>query len=98
MAPIAEPATSTQEFLAQRREELLYQARLLRQVPVWYIGPFLPGFGLLTLDAWMTTPSTSLFLAVFLAPMVLILAGVIGLNVRAARQLQEQADALPTLG
>ena len=98
VAPIAEPATSTHEFLEQRREELLYQARLLRWVPVWYIGPLVPGMGLLTLDAWQTTTSTSQFLAGFLAPIAIILVGVIGLNAVAARRLQAQAENLPTLG
>ena len=96
-APAVEPAVSTREFLDQRRHELKYQARLLRWVPVWYIGPLMPGFSLLIADAWLSAPTTSTFLVSFLLPIGTVLALVIGLNVIASRRLEREASELPTL-
>lgn len=95
--PTSEPAHSTRAFLEQRREELAYQARLLRWVPVWYVGPLLPGLAVLSVDAWFTYDAIMRYLGLFVLPSVVVISVVIGLNLKAARDLQSQADAVPTL-
>ncbi len=90
-APAAAPAASTAEFLAAERDALRYQARLLRWVPLWYLGPLIPGSILLTIAAWVDEPARGmLLLFVFSA----VFAFVAVLNRAKGRELADRADVL----
>lgn len=95
-SPEAEPEDSLAAFVDEHRAALLYQARLLETVPLWYIGPLLPGLGLLL---FLRTPApgedgfgTGLMV---IACNIAFLAFVIAINRSAARQMRRKAEALP---
>lgn len=83
-------------LVAQHRR----QAKALRKVPLWYIGPLLPGilgvYGTVAMkavgqvDGWEILVEVGRPLGITLA----FFAFVIWLNLRAARSLERQAEAL----
>lgn len=94
-APRAGTAMGTADFLSAYREELRYQARLLRWVPVWYLGPFLPGAVLLVAAMALDGATGAAWLGgLFVAGLFALLAG---LNLFAARGLSRTADRVPVL-
>lgn len=93
--PRPRPGESTARFLDGYREEMLYQARLLRWVPLWYLGPFVPGMALFFGSRLRSgAPGPTLATAVFVA---LVFAGVAALNLATARRLERSAEAIPRL-
>lgn len=88
----ADPAEEPVVYLRHYRAELAHQIRLLRWVPVWYLGPLVPGLVLLVLatnpDLPTALPGLGGGLAVF--------AAIAALNAWGARQLQVRLDATPT--
>lgn len=91
-----EPAVDTRSFLAQRRAELLHQATLLERVPLWYIGPILPGLLVLTMADWpgMDAGIGLAAWGVGALGLVAITAGIVWINHQAARALRDEAEAL----
>jgi len=91
---IANPPTDLDHWSTEVRR----QARLLRRVPLWYLGPFLPGFVLLLWSlALRLGPKGWLQLSVpaaVLLVLVLVFGGIAWLNLRAASTLEAEADAL----
>jgi hypothetical protein len=85
------------EHLAAHRRELEHQARLLRQVPSWYVGPLVPGLalilGLTVVESEGVARLGVLGAAVFVA---VTLVAVVLLNRRAAEQLEAEARVLET--
>jgi hypothetical protein len=85
--------------LAFWHAEILRHARLLRLVPFWYIGPFLPGFALLLWplfpvfarsESWIERSVVVLLLVVIAA-----IAGTIGrINARESTRLEELARSV----
>jgi len=73
------------------RAEMRRQARLLRWVPLWYLAPLLPGMALVF---WSERAGSPVKAAIAAGGIVLVFAFVAWLNVRAARQLERDADAL----
>lgn len=94
----ADPSNTTGQFVAERREALHQQARLLETVPLWYVGPFVPGAALIygavfpglgdptLLARWGLSASVALGLVGF----------VIWLNWRAAAALRREMADLPS--
>jgi hypothetical protein len=91
-APAPVTATTTAEHLAHLRRELARQRDLLRDVALWYIGPFVPGFALfVAASAQRGGPVTAL---VTLVGFTVVVAGVVWLNRRGARKLDVAIGAL----
>lgn len=91
----------TADVLGWHRAELVRQRDLLRRVPVWYIGPLVPGLVAHLVatalvagehpDGWVTVGARAAIVAA-------VLAGVAWLNRRGARQLDAKIAALPGPG
>jgi hypothetical protein len=87
-------AASTREALGWHRSELIRQRELLRAVPLWYLGPFVPGVATTLIGAWLTAPGEGLRVALTAALVAVVFAGVALLNRRAASKLDEQIAKL----
>jgi len=71
--------------------EMLRQARLLRLVPFWYLGPFLPGFALLL---WSSIQDRGALAAIHIAGVVAVFVVVERLNRTGASRLERLASSL----
>jgi hypothetical protein len=87
-------ASSTREVLGWHREQLVRQRDLLRDVPVWYIGPFVPGVVLHLVGVVLASPGQGVYVGLTAAVVVSVFVGVALLNLRGARKLDEQIDEL----
>lgn len=85
--PLAAP---TRELVAWHRSELSRQRDLLRSVPLWYLGPFVPGMLLTFFGRWHANPEQVLPLAMSLGIVVVVFAGVWVLNALAAKKLDRK--------
>ena len=74
------------------RSELVRQRDLLRSVPRWYLGPFVPGLVLTLVGLWLANPGGSWRVGLGAAFVALVFAGVAWLNFRGARKLDEQIE------
>jgi len=95
----ADPSSATGDYLQTLEANYRYQADLLRRVPVWYVGPLVPGYavhvGVRLWETWGSGLVDTLMLAgVPTVVGLLVGAGVIWLNRRAATELDAKADAL----
>ena len=94
-AEVPPDVDSSTDFLERYRTELEHQARLLRWVPVWYLGPLFPGALLLAIEM-LNAPRLSFeFVLTYFVMVGLFLVGVVALNLRASAQMKRQAEALP---
>lgn len=84
----------TREALGWHRSELVRQRDLLRAVPLWYLGPFVPGVATTLVGGWLTNPGQGLRVALSAAFVALVFAGVALLNLRGARKLDQQIEEL----
>jgi len=85
--PLAGP---TAEVVGWHRSELERQRDLLRKVPLWYLGPFVPGLVVFFAGGWLASPDNRLRIALTGLLTAAVFAGVAALNARAARKLDEQ--------
>lgn len=94
--PPADPTLASTAFVEQHRRALRYQAELLADVPRWYIAPLLPGmvwfYGWGALRSWGTRGFG--MVASLAAVTALFIGWVAWINLRAARRLHAEADAL----
>jgi hypothetical protein len=93
------PARATADTcIAGYRRELERQRRLLRDVWLWYIAPFLPGLAIFLIGAVQVKGGASRVGPGFLL-LLAILAGVCfliaGLNYLESRRLKREIDSLP---
>lgn len=96
----------TREQIAFHRGALVRQRDLLRSVPRWYLGPFVPGLVVLfvaqarsaLLGEGLSSPALERVapLAGNLALVALVFVAVAWLNARAARKLDAEVAALDT--
>lgn len=93
--PAVHPSGSTLDFLAQRRAQLEHQAQLLERVPFWYVGPLLPGLGILAVSTYPADPSRVWSWVGSVLVQVLGVLGVLWVNRRAAADLRASIEALP---
>ena len=82
-------------LLRFHRDEIVRQQRVLRAVPVRYLGPLVPGMLLSNAARWSTRPSAAVS---GLSVVVLILAFVWWINIKAGHSLARQAVAVEALG
>lgn len=92
----AEPPLTapTREVVGWHRSELVRQRDLLRSVPRWYLGPFVPGLALTLVGVWQASPGGAWRVGLGAAFIALVFAGVAWLNSRGARKLDEQIEEL----
>jgi hypothetical protein len=96
--PTSAPEAPTDRFLVQSAAELRYQARLLRSVPLWYVGPLVPGMLLFVGDSFVHADSAHrLGVGLYAASVPVVFGVVIWLNLHAARKLTVEADALEAI-
>lgn len=96
--PPADPAFDTVTYLRVYRAELAHQVRLLRWVPLWYLGPFFPGIVLILIRRGVDTQATNPSLVPMIGTTVFLLAvfgGVWAINIWAGRKLERELRALP---
>jgi hypothetical protein len=89
-----DPNTDTRSFVEAHAATLRQQARLIAAAPLWYVGPFALGLGVLLIDSFR---DADLPLAAWLLSAAIELAILIGvalINLRGARQLRRRADDL----
>lgn len=89
--PLAAPTT---EVMRWHRAELTKQRDLLRGVPLWYLGPFVPGIAVAFAGAWLERPDQGLRIGLTAVAVLVVFAGVTGLNQRAVRKLDDQIRLL----
>jgi hypothetical protein len=82
-------------LLRFHRDEIARQRRVLRAVPIWYLGPFVPGMLVLGADRWSIHPGAA---AGGLVGMALVFGFVWWLNVKAGQSLARQAGEVEALG
>lgn len=87
-------ASTTRDVLSWHRSELVRQRDLLRSVPLWYLGPFVPGLVLLAVGAWLAHPDKGVRISFSGVLVLVVFVGVAYMNLRAARKLDEQIDAV----
>lgn len=81
------------DLMAFHKGELARQRDMLAWVPVWYLGPLVPGMALFYWGIARLGPvKASLWIA--MAVSVAVFAGVAALNLWAARGIQRQIDEL----
>ena len=74
--------------------EMLRQAKLLRRVPLWALGPFVPGYALLIWPNDEVDLKLVLSYSITTAVIVLAFAVVTWLNLRAASKLTLETSSL----
>jgi hypothetical protein len=89
--PVAAP---TSEVVRWHRSELVRQRDLLRRASLWYLGPFVPGTGLVFAGRWLERPDKWLPVSLAAAFVVLVFVGIALLNLWGARKLDQQIAAL----
>jgi uncharacterized membrane protein YfcA len=70
------------------------QRDALRAVWLWYVGPLIPGFIVLFAGAWLNPDADKSTLAIIQSIVVLVLAGVLWINRRAAKRMQREIERL----
>lgn len=90
-APLDGPTTA---LVAWHRAELVRQRTLLRDVPRWYLAPFVPGVAVFVVGAFISRPSGWPVFLVVVAFSVATFLGLAWVNRRAARKLEEQIAKL----
>ncbi len=85
--PVSGPTVDLVEW---HRRELQRQLVLLRNVPVWYVGPFVPGVVLLLVGALIAKPEGWPVFLFVLAVSAATLGGIVWLNRRGAQKLEGQ--------
>jgi len=90
-----DPSLNTVAYLTAYQDELLHQADLLQQVPVWYVGPlalgvFIISAGWILEDVRAGRPITGRL--IYLGAVILLMVGISYLNLRAARKLRQEAS------
>ena len=88
----------TLEVLRRYVAQLRRQRDLLRDVPRWYLAPFLPGFLLITIGRFLEEPERWPIQLAFLLFSGAVFAFVAWLNRRAARKLDEEIRELSKSG
>jgi len=81
-------------LLRFHRDEIARQHRVLRAVPIWYLGPFVPGVLVLGVDRWSTHPGAA---AGGLVGMALVFGFVWWLNIKGGQSLAHQAGEVEAL-
>jgi hypothetical protein len=90
-AEVAPPVSGPTEVLvAWHRRELQRQLEFLRSVPLWYVGPIIPGFVVLLGGAFIAKPEGWPVFLVVLAITLATLGSIMWLNRRGARKLEGQ--------
>ncbi len=92
-----EPADDTGRFVAAHRDQLRSQARLLKTVPFWYLAPLAIGaFGLVAQAAVeVSAAGRGMWIVALSGLLVLVcFTGVAFINLRKAKQLRTEADAI----
>ncbi len=85
--PVNGPTTN---LVAWHRRELERQRDLLRDVPLWYVGPFVPGTAVFLLGGYLAKPEAwPMFLFVVLTTSA-TLGGIVWFNRRGAKKLEAQ--------
>lgn len=81
------------------RAELARQRDALASVPIWYLGPALPGMALIMFDRWRTAPAEgeALQAGIGTAIVVAVFGVVWLLNHLGAKALQKEIDQLDAL-
>lgn len=87
-------AAPTSEALRSHVAELRRQRDLLRDVPRWYLAPFVPGLLLIAIGRFLEEPEKWSVQVRFLLSTAAIFAFVAWLNRRAARKLDEEIAKL----
>ena len=85
--PVSGP---TGDLVDWHRRELQRQLVLLRNVPLWYLGPFVPGLVLFLVGGLVAKPEGWTVFLVVLAVMVATFGGIAWLNRRGAKKLESQ--------
>ena len=89
--------SSAQDCLDFHRQELTRQRDLLRQVGSRYLAPLIPGLVIFFAGTWMQVVENARGAVVMTLTLVLcaaVFGGVYWLNVRAAKKLEQELDAL----
>jgi hypothetical protein len=86
----ADPTAQTAAYLDAHRAELRHQIRLLRWVPLWYLGPFVPGVLTIAFARYGLGAMSALYIGVF----AVFFGGLAWVNRRGAQKFQEQLDGL----
>jgi hypothetical protein len=88
-------------LIVSHRQELIRQRDALRSVGVWYLAPFAPGLGLLTLGRWFQWHAAGrsigldhLIIALSTGIVALVFVVMWLVNQRAADRLQKRIDEL----
>lgn len=87
------------DLLAFQREQLSRQLAALKSVPVWYLGPLVPGMGLLLFARYLEARPSNAWPVLVAAAWVVACFGVVWLlNHLAARSLARQIEDLDRIG
>ena len=89
-----DPAASTQGFLQAHAESIQAQARLLRTVPLWYLGPMGVGLAVLMTGHFQLAGAGDWNFWVAVGVVAVVFAVVAWINHRAAVKLEQKADAI----
>ena len=92
--PNADPSADTAAYLNAHRDELRHQIKLLRWVPLWYLGPLVPGAIATVIHDFGLTATGADCLRV----VAVFFLGVTWANHLAANKLQTEHNALSALG
>ncbi len=84
------PASNVNHWAA----EMLRQAKLLRRVPVWGLGPLVPGLALLLWPSDQVDRQDMLAYSITIALAVLVFGVVVWLNLKAASKLTLDGSSL----
>jgi hypothetical protein len=91
---LPDPALDTGLYIEEYREQLFGQAKLIRDVPYWYLGPLLPGFILIYLGYVLKDPGQWPIHAVLFTGSMLFFLWVAWINRRGAEKLERRAEKL----
>lgn len=83
-------SAATSELVAWHRSELARQRDLLYSVPVWYLGPFLPGMLAIAAGRWLERPDRAHDVAIATAIIALVFGATAALNWVGARKLDRK--------
>ncbi|NCG19791.1 MAG: hypothetical protein GWP91_12350 [Rhodobacterales bacterium] len=90
----ADPSADTAAYLNAHRDELRHQIKLMRWVPLWYLGPLVPGvIATVIYDFGLTATGAG-----YLGVVAVFFLGVTWANHLAANKLQTEHNALSALG